>query len=97
MKNLEGIKKLLKKELPYLKEKYKVKKLGIFGSYVRGENKKKSDLDILTKFEKNADLFDLIGLSLYLEGKFHIKVDIISWNSVRDEIKENIFKEVITI
>jgi predicted nucleotidyltransferase len=97
MKNLEEIKKILKKELPYLKEKYKVKKLGIFGSYVRGGNKKRSDIDILVEFKNDADLFDLIGLSSYLEEKIQQKVDIVPWKSIRSEIKRTVLREVVTI
>ena len=97
MKDLEEIKKILKKELSYLKEKYKVKKLGIFGSYIRGENKKGSDIDILVEFDNDADLFDLIGLSLYLEEKIQQKVDIIPWKSIRNEIKKTVLREVVTI
>ncbi|MEM3505692.1 MAG: nucleotidyltransferase domain-containing protein, partial [Archaeoglobaceae archaeon] len=51
MKNVEEIKKRLEELKPFLKEKFKVKFIGIFGSYVRGEEKKGSDLDILVEFE----------------------------------------------
>jgi len=49
-KKLEEIKNILKKHKEELKKKYGIKEIGIFGSYVRGENKKSSDLDILVEF-----------------------------------------------
>jgi len=71
---------------------------GIFGSYVRGTQKKKSDLDVLVKFYRGATLFDLVGLAIFLEEKLDIKnVDVVPYDAVREEIKEKILKEVVYI
>jgi predicted nucleotidyltransferase len=51
---------------PRLCERYKVREIGIFGSVVRGEEGEGSDIDVLVEFEQGADLFDLVGLSLFL-------------------------------
>jgi predicted nucleotidyltransferase len=56
MKTLEEIKKILKQHKRELKEKYGVKEIGIFGSYVRGEQKKKSDIDILVEFYEDVEI-----------------------------------------
>jgi predicted nucleotidyltransferase len=64
MKNLEEIKNALANQKRELMQKYKVKEIGIFGSYVRGEQKKQSDVDLLVEFESssNLTLLDFIGL-----------------------------------
>lgn len=87
-------------------EKYKVKKIGLFGSYVRGEQKKKSDIDLVVEFDLSAfgnnfeGLFDVfMDLSSYLEDLFGKKVDIltpVSIESIRiKEVAEEIKKSVI--
>ncbi len=78
-----------------LKNRYKVKQLGLFGSYVSEENKEISDIDILVDFEEGADLFNFTGLSLFLEEKFKCKVDVVPRNALRKELKDNILKSVI--
>jgi len=80
---------------PDLKKKYKVKELGLFGSYANGEPQEFSDIDILADFEEGADLFDFIGLSLFLEEVFKCKVDVVTKNALREEFKDNILKTVI--
>ena len=95
MKNLEEIKRKLEELREVIKERYKAEVMGIFGSYVRGEQKEKSDLDVLVKFYKGATLFELVGLSIYLEEKIGIKVDVVPYDAVRKEIKERVLKEVV--
>ena len=95
MLNKENILKKLTKLKPDLYNKYKVKELGLFGSYANGEPQEFSDIDILADFDEGADLFDLIGLSLFLEDEFKCKVDIVTRNALREELKEDILKTVI--
>jgi len=95
VKTKEEILDKLKNVREKLKEKYKVKKIGIFGSYVSNKQKATSDLDFLVEFEDNADLFHFIGLSRYLEEIFNTKVDVISKPSLKEELKQHILKEVI--
>jgi len=78
-----------------LKDKYKVKELGLFGSYASETQKDVSDIDLLVEFEEGADLFDFIGLSLFLEEKFKCKVDVVPRNALREELKDSILKTVI--
>lgn len=92
---LDHIKSILKKSQPTIRKKFNARITGIFGSYTRGEQKENSDLDILVKFYKGASLFDLAGLTNYLEEKLDMKVDIVSDRAVRPEIKEEIYKEVV--
>ena len=97
MKDLEAIKEKLKKLQDTIKDRYKAEVVGIFGSYVRGEQKKGSDLDILVRFEKGATLFDLVGLADFLEQKLKMKVDVVSERAVRPELKVRILKEMMAI
>lgn len=87
---------LLKELSPEVRRKYKAEIIGIFGSYARREQKMRSDLDVLVKFHKGASLFDFVGLAIFLEEKLKIKkVDIIPYDAIRPELKENILKEAV--
>jgi predicted nucleotidyltransferase len=97
MKTVEEIKQILITRKQELREKFKVKELMIFGSTIRGENKRKSDIDILVDFEEGADLFDLVGLSLFLERKLQRKVDIVPKRVLRKEIRESVLKEAVAL
>jgi len=94
-KNLEDIRKILEKNYFVLKEKFKVKNLGIFGSFVRGEQKRKSDLDILVEFYETIDLFTFIELKHFLSDLLDINVDLVIKETLKPRIKNNIEKEVI--
>lgn len=62
---------------------------------VRNEYKTGSDIDFLVEFEKGVDLFDLSALGIFLEDEFGSKVDIVSKNAVRNELKSRIYSEVV--
>jgi predicted nucleotidyltransferase len=91
----EEILKILRELEGIVRQRYKAHIKGIFGSYARGEEGHKSDIDILVDFDKDANLFHLVGLSLFLEEKLHIPVDVVPYDSVREEIKEYVFKEAV--
>lgn len=97
MKNKTEFIKRLRDLKEVLKKRYKVKEIGIFGSIIRDEQKESSDIDILVDFEDNADLFDFVGLSLFLEEALHKKVDLVSRRALREEIKGAILKEVASV
>ncbi|MHA1328531.1 MAG: nucleotidyltransferase family protein [Promethearchaeota archaeon] len=81
---------------PILKKKFKVSKIGIFGSYTKNIQKKDSDIDILVKFSEPIGLvfFDLLE---YLEKRLRIKVDLVSVDAISPYIKPYIEKDVIFI
>ncbi len=97
MKKITEIKRKIKRLEPSLKKDFSVKKIGIFGSYLRGEEKKRSDLDILVEFEDNANLtlLDFIHLENYLSKELKIKVDLVEKNVLKPRIEKHILKEVI--
>ncbi len=88
---------MLRKLKAEIKKKYKVKSIGLFGSYVNNKQKETSDIDFLIEFEDDADLFHYIGLSLYLEDHFNTKVDVISKPALKKELREQILQEVIYV
>jgi len=84
----------LKKHEREIKEKYGVRRIGVFGSYVRGEQGEKSDIDILVEFDKPT--FDnFINLSLYLEELFGRKVDLVTIKGLSPYISPIVEKEVV--
>src|SRR3989344_511907 len=96
MKKNKEIEKIKKKIIPVLKE-FKVTKAGIFGSYARGEQKKNSDLDILIKIHNDAGLLTLIGLKLELQKVIKRKVDLVEYETIRKEVRENMLNDEIKI
>ncbi|KKP36331.1 hypothetical protein A2483_02320 [Candidatus Peregrinibacteria bacterium RIFOXYC2_FULL_33_13] len=78
--------------LPILK-KEGVEKAAIFGSFARGTNKAKSDIDLLVKLKKNKSLLDLVGLKIELEQKLGRKVDVITYNSLNPHLRKIILDE----
>ncbi|MDI6734786.1 MAG: nucleotidyltransferase family protein [bacterium] len=99
MKPLERIKKVLKEHEEELKEKYGIKKIGIFGSFVRGEDKKDSDLDILVEFEEDAKigLLKFVNMENYLSELLGVKVDLVEKSALKPRIGKNILKEVVLL
>ncbi|RMD91984.1 MAG: nucleotidyltransferase, partial [Calditrichaeota bacterium] len=88
--NLENILKKLKTLKPKLRARYKVREIGVFGSWARQEQKPGSDIDLLVEFENEADLFDLIGLNLYLEEIFGCSVDVVPRKALRKELEDSV-------
>lgn len=93
---LKRIEIIRQKMLPILR-KHKVSRAGIFGSFVRGEQKKDSDIDILVRVGNDWDLFDLIRLKLSLEKKMKRKVDVVEYGGIRKELRKRILSEEIPI
>lgn len=88
---------ILKKLKPSIQTCFKAREIGIFGSFVRGTQNENSDVDLLVEFEDNADLFDLMGLSLHLEEELNRKVDIVPKNALRTELHDSVMQEVVYI
>ncbi|MCL5061814.1 MAG: nucleotidyltransferase family protein [Nitrospirae bacterium] len=96
-KTLEEIKEILDKHRDELRDKYKITEIGVFGSYVRGEQKKKSDIDILATFGEEVSLLDLVGAELYLKKILKMKVDLVPKEDLRPELKDRILKETVLV
>ncbi|HHT9133045.1 MAG TPA: nucleotidyltransferase family protein [Candidatus Tripitaka californicus] len=98
MKSLEEVKDILARNKGALRERFKVKELGIFGSFVKGRQRKRSDIDVLVVFEEGYKTFDnYMDLKFFLEGILDAKVDLVLKNTLREEIKEHILSEAIYV
>jgi len=98
MKTLDEIKKILEKHKEELKERYGVKEIGVFGSYVSGKQReRRSDLDVLVEFEKRIDFFVFLDLKDELESLLNLKVDLVMKNALKPKIGERILKEVLYV
>lgn len=93
---LEEIKKVITEEKPYLQKKYGVKSIGIFGSYVRGEQKRNSDIDVLVEFNegRRGGLFEFMDLEFYLEDILQKDVDLVMKSALKRHIGKYILQEV---
>lgn len=99
MKTLNEIRQILQTRKPYLAEKYGIKEIGIFGSYVRNEQHSESDLDILIELENppRIGLMGLVNLEHYLSDLFNIKVDIAVKKNLRRRIGQRILNEAVAV
>lgn len=94
MKTFQEIKKILTENAGKIRGDYKVRRLGIFGSFIRGEQKEDSDVDILVTFEEPISLLKLVNFENYLQDIIGIKVDVIPENNIRPELRDIILNEV---
>lgn len=95
-KNVDEIKRILKENFNFLKENYKIRKIGIFGSYIIREEDEKSDIDILIEIEENSNLtlLDIVRIERFLSKILGKKVDLLTIDSLSPYIKLKILKEV---
>lgn len=82
---------------PEAKQRFKAEIKGIFGSYVRSEQKEGSDLDVLVEFDEGANLLHYVGLAEFLEEKLQLRVDVVPESALRKEIKESILREKVAV
>jgi predicted nucleotidyltransferase len=83
----------IKPKVVLILKKNGVKKAGFFGSFVRSEQKKGSDIDLLVEFKEGKSLLDLIGLEQYLNQEFNEKFDLITYASLHPLLKNRILSE----
>ncbi len=97
MKDVEAIKRTLMQHKAELREKFKVKTIGVFGSYVRGEQKRGSDVDVLVEFEEPIGLFEFMDLEEHLSKLLVVKVDLVSKKALKAYIGKRILEEVVIL
>jgi predicted nucleotidyltransferase len=94
----EDVLKTLKEYKSYLRERFGVKEIGLFGSFAREEQTEGSDIDILVDVERNKmGLVSYVKLKLFLEELFGRKVDLVTKKALRPELKETILREVVYV
>ena len=95
---LARFKRILRKHLPELRERYKVKSLGLFGSYVRRDQRKRSDLDVLVEISDDSlSLLKFIELELYLCDLLGVNVDLVEKSGLKPRIGQRILNEVVPL
>ena len=99
VKDLTELKGLLREQEPYLEEKYGVRILGVFGSYVRNEQRPDSDLDVLIELDRppKISLIGLVELEYYLSELLGVRVDIAIKKNLRKRVGERIMREVVQV
>ena len=97
MKGLDEIRGLIRQHHKVLADKYGIAVVAIFGSYVRDEQKRESDIDLLTEILRPISLLELAGAEIYLSEILGAKVDLVPRRSVREELKETILKEAVAL
>jgi predicted nucleotidyltransferase len=97
MTNKDQILSFISQNKNMLLEKFHITKIGLFGSYARGEQKDSSDIDLLVEFEENTqDLFDLkLQLKEFFRNKFGIETDICREKYIKPRLKRTILKETL--
>lgn len=88
---------VLREHLPELRERYRVASLGLFGSYVRWEQRPDSDLDVLVEPDEGATLLDLVGIQQDLSDLLGLQVDVAIRRSLKPRIGERILAEVVSL
>jgi predicted nucleotidyltransferase len=97
MKSLDEIKSIIAGRMEEMQRRYGVCGIEIFGSYVRGEQKKDSDLDVLVEFDRPVDLLEVVGLEMFLSEALQIKTDVVLKRSIRPELKDIILGEAVPV
>lgn len=96
MKTLAEIQCALRDHEQELLLKHKMRVVGIFGSYVRQQQKRGSDLDLLVEFDEPASLLALVRAEIYLSKVLGVKVDLIPRQDIRPELRERIMQEAVS-
>lgn len=90
----EEIEETLRKYKPFLRKKFKVGMIGIFGSFARGEESEKSDVDILVEFYEPIG-WEFFDLKEFLEEILGRQVDLVTVKALKPQLKDKILKEAI--
>jgi predicted nucleotidyltransferase len=87
----------LRDSLPFLKERYQVESLGVFGSFIRNDQRAESDLDLLVSFREPPSLLQFVALENYLSDLLGIRVDLVMKDTLKRRIGEHILREVVSL
>ena len=96
-KSVDEIKRQLKALEPTLKKRFNVESIEIFGSFARGEQTEKSDIDLLVTFSEPYDLWEFLDLKEFLNRRLRKKVDIVPKDSLKSIIRDQILQEAMSI
>ena len=94
---LDRTTQILRERLPQLRERYGVSALWLFGSYVRGGQRERSDLDVLVEFDRTPTLLEFVDLQYYLSDLLGLKVDLVMKKALKPAIGRRILSEVVSV
>ena len=97
MSDIAQIKNAVEKIKPVLREKYAIDTLYLFGSYARGEQTDRSDIDLLVDFKTTPDLLTFIEIEEYLESRLHEDIDLIPRRKLHPQLRDQILREAIAL
>lgn len=96
MKSLEEIRAILIQHKEELRKRFKIRDIGIFGSYVTGTQRGGSDIDILVEFYEPPG-WEFIDLDEHLRNMLGVKVDLVTPHALKKQMKDRVLKEVLRI
>jgi predicted nucleotidyltransferase len=88
---------ILRRAMPELRQQFGVRALGVFGSYVRGDQRVGSDLDVLVEFDRPISLLDFVDLETRISELLGVKVDLVMKSALKPNIGRRILGEVVLI
>ncbi len=97
VRSLEDIRRTLKEHMPELAERHKIRSLGIFGSYVRGDARSTGDVDLLVEFSETPDIFKFMDLEDDLAAILGQKVDLVTRPALKGNRGDRILREVVPV
>ncbi|TET89647.1 MAG: hypothetical protein E3J35_09570 [Methanomassiliicoccales archaeon] len=97
MKKIEEIKEMISSRKQFLRDEFRVKNVGIFGSYSRKDPDDDSDVDILVEFTRPVGLIEFLRLEGYLQDLLGIKVDLVPKDGIKPALRDYIVNEVIYV
>jgi predicted nucleotidyltransferase len=95
--SVEEIRALIRERKDEIKKEFRAEIVGIFGSYARGDEKEKSDIDVLVRFGEGATLLHLTGLGYYLEDLFGVSVDVVSERAIHPMMRDDVLRELVPL
>ncbi|WP_096703168.1 nucleotidyltransferase family protein [Magnetospirillum sp. 15-1] len=97
MRTIDDIIGQLRAMQPDLRQRYHLREMGVFGSYVRGEQHEDSDLDVLVEFDEGTTLLDYVGLQMELSDALGLRVELANKKTLKPRIGRTILAEVRTL
>lgn len=97
MRKIEDIIAELRRLRPALSRRYPIREIGVFGSYVRGEQTETSDIDVLIEMGQSIGILEFTGLQQDLSDALGVKVDLVMKDALKPRIGKRILSEVVMV
>ena len=94
-RSFDEMREVIEKNKPKLAASYGIRSLGVFGSFARGEQRSRSDVDILVEFDEVPGLLQFVRIEEHLRRLLGRKVDLVRKEGLRPELKDHILREVV--